>query len=94
MTTDLQVSLNSTLEMLTSRILKQEVYWRRSSRGHDFPLTPELDLDNQRLLSPSPVLGMYILPTITTVGAVCKDVALREHCAVETIWTVHVTESS
>ena len=43
---------------------------RRSSRGHDHSSTLNLDLGNQRLLNPCPVLGMFILPTIPAVGAV------------------------
>lgn len=42
---------------------------RRSLRGHDCQFTHELDLGHQRLLIPSPVLGMYVLPTVGTVGA-------------------------
>ena len=32
------------------------------------------------------------VPSIPRVRAVVKDSALREKCAIETIWTVHVTE--
>ena len=39
-----------------------------------------------QLLTPSPVPGRYILPT---VGAVFKNPALREQGGVEIIWTVH-----
>ena len=41
--------------------------WRRSWRGHDNWLTWQLDSSNLRLLTPSPVLGMYqyIPPTIS-----------------------------
>lgn len=35
---------------------------------------------------PAPVLGMYILPTVPTVGAIFKDSALRDQCVVETTW--------
>ena len=50
----------------------------------------ELDPGNWRLLTPSPVLGMYILHCspppllVPTVGASCKDTTWREHCGVET----------
>ena len=43
---------------------------------------------------PSPVPGMYVLPTIPTVGAIFKDAALREQSVAEIIWTVYVTELS
>lgn len=33
---------------------------------------------------PTPVLGMYILPTVPTVGAIFEDAALRDQCVVET----------
>ena len=42
-------------------------------RGHDLWSTPELDLGDQRLLTPSHVLEMYTLPTVPTVGAGSKD---------------------
>ena len=45
---------------------------RRSLRGCDHQLTRKLDPGNQRLLIPSPVLGMYVLPTIPTLGAVSR----------------------
>lgn len=32
---------------------------------------------------------MYNLPTVATVGTVFMDAALREQCAVKTIWTVY-----
>lgn len=38
--------------------------WGRSSRGCDCQLTHKLDPGNRRLLTPSLVLGMYILSTI------------------------------
>ena len=41
---------------------------------------------------PHPVLGMYILPTVPTAGAIFKGAALRQRCVAETIWTVFVTE--
>lgn len=62
-------------------------------RGRDCQLTHKLDLGNQRLLNSSPI-GMYILSTILTVGAIFKGAALREQCVAETIWKEYVTESS
>ena len=41
-----------------------------------------------------PILGIYILPTGPTVGAIFKDTALRKQCDVEVICMVYVTESS
>lgn len=38
---------------------------------------------NSRLLI-SPILEMYTLPIVPTVGAVFKKAALREKCVVET----------
>ena len=35
-------------------------------------LTCELDLGNWRLLTPSPVLGMYVLPTVLIAGAISR----------------------
>ena len=64
-----------------------------SQRGCDCLLTPELDLGNQRLLAPSPILEAYGLPTVSTAGAEFKDAALRKKCVVETIWTEFVTET-
>lgn len=43
---------------------------------------------------PSPILGMYIIPTVPTVEAVSKDTALREQGGVETIWIAYVPEPS
>lgn len=43
---------------------------------------------------PHPLLGMYLLPTISTEGATFKDIALRKQCIVETIWAGYVTEPS
>lgn len=39
-------------------------------------------------------LGMYVLPTIPTLGAIFKDAALREECVVETIWTLKPVKAS
>ena len=47
-------------------------------KRHDCHLTHELDPDIKMFLTPSPVLGMYILPTLLTVGAIFEDAALRE----------------
>ena len=51
----------------------QDICWRKSSRGHDHQLPHKLHPGNRRLLTPSPGLGMYILPTIPTVGAVLNN---------------------
>lgn len=66
--------------------------WRRQLRGHKCQLTHKLDPGNWRLLTPSPLLGMYLLPTNTTVGAGFKDTPLRELDDVKTIWTGYMTE--
>lgn len=50
--------------------LTLSLFWRRSSRACDCQLHFKLDPDNQRLFTPSSVLGMCVLPTISTVGAV------------------------
>lgn len=63
-------------------------------RRPDLQLIQELDLGNQRLFAASPVLGLYTLPTIPTVGAVLKDTGLKERCVIETIWMAQVTELS
>ena len=47
-------------------------HWKKSSRGCDCRLTRELDPGNERSLIPSPVLQMYDLPTIPTLGAVSR----------------------
>lgn len=45
----------------------------RSLREHDHGWsTQELDLGNQRILPHSPVLGMYILPTMPALGAILR----------------------
>ena len=46
-------------------------------RGRDHWMACELDLGSHRLLSPSPVLGMYLLPAAPTLGAVPRA-ALRQ----------------
>ena len=66
-------------------LIKPHFCWRRSLRGHDCQLTWELDPGNWRLLTPSPDLGRYNLPTDHTVGTIFKDTASREQCVVETI---------
>ena len=65
---------------------------RRSSKGCDRWLILELDQGNRRFLTPSPVLVIYSLLSIPSVGTILKDVALGEHYIVERIWTVQVTE--
>ena len=55
-------------------------------------MTTELDLGNLRCLVSSPIFGMYALPTVSTLGAGFRNVALREECVAETIWTESVTE--
>lgn len=52
------------------------------------------DLDNWKLLTAAPVLGMYVVPTVHTVGGVFKGTGLREQCVVEIIGTVYMTEPS
>ena len=65
---------------------------RRSSKGCDRWLTLELDQGSGRFLTPSPVLVMYSLLSVPSVGAILKDAALGELCVVERIWTVPMTE--
>ena len=67
-------------------------YWtcgcqRRSSKTH------ELDLAKGSSL-PLPQSLEYVLPTVTTVEAIFKDTALKEHCVVETIYVECVIELS
>lgn len=47
-------------------------YWKRSLRRHDHQLTWELEPGNQRLLSPFPALGRYIMPVVPTAGVVSR----------------------
>lgn len=61
--------------------------WKRSSRGRDLQLTPELD--NQRLLTPSPALGM---PTLPMAGAIFKAAAVSEQGVVRPSGLNTVTE--
>lgn len=56
-----------------SEILSCSVKWGECgsrSRPRDCRLTHKLDPGNQRVLTPSPVLGMSILPTVSIVEAV------------------------
>ena len=46
------------------------------------------------LNTPSPVFGMYIWTTVSTVGAISKTEPSESNVAVETIWTRHVNEPS
>lgn len=54
-------------------------------------MRPLVDLQagpgNQSLLAPSLILGLYVLPTIPTAGAIFRDIVLREQCVAETPWT-------
>lgn len=43
-------------------------------------LTCELDLENPRLLTHSSVLGVYLLPTIPTAGAIQGHSLERARC--------------
>lgn len=52
----------------------------------------ELDLGNLSHLIPSPIFGMYALPTVPTLGVGFRNVALREECVAEIVWTEFVTE--
>ena len=63
--------------------------WRRSRKGHGSWLPCKLDSSNLRLLTPSPVLGMYLYipPTISHTRHCPKSAALRKQGVVETIWT-------
>lgn len=51
-----------------------------------------LDPGDQRLLAPSLVFGMYILPIVPTMGADFKDSALREQCVTEIMWMEYMME--
>ena len=62
-------------------------------RGHDrlvLRTGPELS----EAPHPLTVLGIYILPTMPTVGAIFKDTDLREQEVFETIITEYMTEPS
>ena len=41
-------------------------------RGHGEDVTAGLDLGQSEVPHPSSVLGMYVLPTVATVGAVTR----------------------
>lgn len=60
--------------------------------GCDFLLSLKLDPSNWRLLAPSLMLGMYVLPSVPTARAIFKDAVLREQGVIETIWMVYLTE--
>lgn len=62
--------------------------------GHQEDLTLQMDLGDWWLLTPSHVLGMCILPTVSIAGADFKDAGLKGQCVAETVWTVYVTEPS
>lgn len=55
-------------------------------------MTHKLDPGTWRLLTLSPVLGMYALLTGPRVGTIFKDAALRQLCVAEAAWTGYVTE--
>ena len=62
----------------SSRVkLLQVLVERRSWRGHDQRVNCQLDLGNGRLLTPSPVLEMDVVPPVSAVGAVIKNPALE-----------------
>lgn len=66
----------------------------RSRRGCDHWWNPELAPGSPGLLTPFSALGMYVLPIVPAAGDTFKDTAQKEQCAVETLWTVHVTQPS
>lgn len=54
-------------------------------RGRDCWFTrKELDPGSWKLLTPAPVIGIYVLPTFLTGAASFKAAAMREYCVVET----------
>lgn len=65
--------------------------WRRYSR--DCPLTLQLDVGNQRLLSPSLALE-WRSAHCPHRGSCSKHAGLRKSGVAETIWMVHVTKPS
>ena len=65
--------------------------WKRSSRGHDCWLTHKLDLGNQRLLTPSPVLEMDVPPTVPIVGAVSRTQPGESKVLLRTCDKLHLT---
>ena len=56
------------------------------------PLVDSPTPNNQSLLIPSPVLGIYVLLAVSVPGAIFKDATLTEQCVVEIIWMVYVPE--
>lgn len=69
-------------------------FWKRPLGGHNYLLTHELDPGNQRLLTPSPVLGMWVVLAFPTPSGHSKDIALRWCCGIENTCVVHVNEPS
>ena len=57
------------------------------------PLVDSPTPNNQSLLIPSPVLGIYVLLALSVPGAIFKDATLTEQCVVEIVGSVHRTES-
>ena len=57
-------------------------------------MTQKLDPANHRLLSPTFILEIYFLSTISTAGFIFKNAVLREQGGVETIWIAYVPEPS
>lgn len=55
-------------------------------------MTFKLDLGNQSCLTPSSVLGMCVLPVVSTEGAIFRDTASREQCVVAIIWIGYMTK--
>lgn len=43
---------------------------------------------------PLPVLGMFVLPALSIVGAIFKNEGLRQQYVIEATWTEWVTKSS
>lgn len=70
----------------------RRIVGRKSLRGCDGWFTEKLEGGSRMFLTSSPVLGVYSLPSLPTVGAVFKDAAFRECGDAETICTVHVTQ--
>ena len=64
-----------------------------SSLEHVRAVDPRIRPGQSEAPDPKLVFGMYVLPTVPTVGAIFKQEAMREQ-SVDTIWTVYVTEPS
>ena len=47
------------------------------------PLVDPPTPDNQSLLIPSPVLGIYVLLAVSVPGAIFKDATLTEQCVIK-----------